>query len=373
MVFDVATMWSRHHLLSAVLAGAVLVLLVRAVCTHLSRRKFKLRHGCRPIRNRFRHRDPVLGLDFLLFQLRTAAAGKILAYQHERSLKYGPTFDMYLVKDRFINTTDPENIKTVLALRFKDYGLGLRKGSMHHLLGDGIFCSDGDRWHASRNLIRPNFVREQVADIDAFERHFQILLSLIPRHGDTVDLQDLFFRLTIDTATEFLFGQSVKSLEAAREGRGSDSEFAEAFNYAQKDCLARFRLRQLAFLRRDSKADWAVRFVHDFVDGIVDKTLRQQHARDLEKTGDDSPAKYVFLQELAKATADRKVLRDELLNVLLAGRDTTASLLSNFFFVLAKRPDVWAKLRTEVATLNGMFLHWMVGKRPPNPSSNIFP
>lgn len=356
MVSEIAALWSHHHLLPAVLAGAVLVLLLRTISTYLSRRTFKLRHGCRPIRNRFRHRDPLLGIDFLFFQFRTAAAGKILEYQHERSLKYGPTFDMYLLKDRFINTTDPENIKTVLALHFKDYGLGLRKSSMHHLLGDGIFCSDGERWHASRNLIRPNFVREQVADIDAFERHFQVLLSLIPRDGDTVDLQDLFFRLTIDTATEFLFGQSVRSLEAAKEGRGSDSEFAEAFNYAQKDALARFRLRQLSFLHRDSKADWAVKFVHNFVDGIVDQKLRQRQAQDPEKTDGDSPAKYVFLHELAKATTDRKVLRDELLNVLLAGRDTTASLLSNFFFVLAKRPDVWTKLRTEVAKLNGMFL-----------------
>lgn len=358
MVSDVAAMWSHHHLLPAVLAGAVfLVLLVRTVSTYRSRRKFKLQHGCQPIRNRYRHRDPVLGIDFLFFQFRTAAAGRILEYQHERSLKYGPTFDMYLMADRFINTTDPENIKTVLALRFKDYDLGLRKSSMHHFLGDGIFCSDGERWHASRNLIRPNFVREQVADIAAFERHLQVLLSLIPRHGETVDLQDLFFRLTIDTATEFLFGQSVKSLEAAKEGRGSDSEFAEAFNYAQKDTLARFRLRQLSFLHRDPKSDWAVKFVHNFVDSIVDETLRQRQAHDLEKTGDDSPAKYVFLHELVKATTDRKVLRDELLNVLLAGRDTTASLLSNFFFVLAKRPDIWTKLKSEVAKLNGTLLH----------------
>jgi len=42
-----------------------------------------------------------------------------------------------------------------------------------------------------------------------------------------------------------------------------------------------------------------------------------------------------------------------LLNLLLAGRDTTAGLLSNTFFVLARRPDVWAKLRSEIGQLNG--------------------
>lgn len=41
------------------------------------------------------------------------------------------------------------------------------------------------------------------------------------------------------------------------------------------------------------------------------------------------------------------------MNVLVAGRDTTASLLGNLFFVLAKKPEIWEKLRAEVACLQG--------------------
>lgn len=41
------------------------------------------------------------------------------------------------------------------------------------------------------------------------------------------------------------------------------------------------------------------------------------------------------------------------MNVLLAGRDTTASLLSNLFFMLGKHSDIWGKLRAEVAVLQG--------------------
>jgi cytochrome P450 len=54
-----------------------------------------------------------------------------------------------------------------------------------------------------------------------------------------------------------------------------------------------------------------------------------------------------------KSTTDPKQLRDELLNILLAGRDTTASLLSNTFHVLARRPDIWKKLKAEVDELQG--------------------
>ncbi|GIK06294.1 hypothetical protein Aspvir_001941 [Aspergillus viridinutans] len=41
------------------------------------------------------------------------------------------------------------------------------------------------------------------------------------------------------------------------------------------------------------------------------------------------------------------------MNVLLAGRDTTASLLGNLFFMLAKKPEIWNRLRAEIASLEG--------------------
>lgn len=46
-------------------------------------------------------------------------------------------------------------------------------------------------------------------------------------------------------------------------------------------------------------------------------------------------------------------MRSEILNILLAGRDTTASLLTNLFFVLARRPDIVAKLRHEITATLG--------------------
>jgi len=54
-----------------------------------------------------------------------------------------------------------------------------------------------------------------------------------------------------------------------------------------------------------------------------------------------------------KATNDPYTLQSETLNVLLAGRDTTASLLSHTFHQLARRPDVWSKLQAEIDELGG--------------------
>ena len=61
--------------------------------------------------------------------------------------------------------------------------------------------------------------------------------------------------------------------------------------------------------------------------------------------------RHVFLHDLMSETTDQVAIRTELLNVLLAGRDTTAALLSNVWFFLSKRPDIWSKLQKEVCTL----------------------
>jgi cytochrome P450 len=55
-----------------------------------------------------------------------------------------------------------------------------------------------------------------------------------------------------------------------------------------------------------------------------------------------------FIHALARFTRDRKVIRDQLVAVLLAGRDTTASTLSWVFLELGRNPQVVAKLREEI-------------------------
>lgn len=255
-----------------------------------------------------------------------------------------------------IATCEPLNVKTVLSLKFKDYGFANRQASLYPLLGHGIFNADGERWANSRQLLRPNFARDQVADLEAFERHFKLMLKHIPRDGSTVDLQDLFFRMTLDTATEFLFNHSSNSLRVFGE-EDEDNEdiiFGKAFNFAQDDAAVRLRLGFIDRFRKNKKGKEAIRICHAYIDKFVDDAMRFRKEMDEErKAGSSNEERYYFIQALAKQTTDKKRIRDELINILLAGRDTTASLLSNLFFDLAKRPDIYAKLRDEIAPLNG--------------------
>lgn len=145
---------------------------------------------------------------------------------------------------RVIFTADPENIKAILATQFQDYG----KGKPFHedwkdFLGDSIFTTDLDQWHNSRQLIRPQFIKDRVSDLEVFERHVQILMTAIANggvkgtagtatdgvgRGREVDVSDLFFRYTLDAATDFLLGSSVDSLSVP------DQAFADAFTEVQR-------------------------------------------------------------------------------------------------------------------------------------------
>lgn len=61
-----------------------------------------------------------------------------------------------------------------------------------------------------------------------------------------------------------------------------------------------------------------------------------------------------FTEALSEFTDDKKVLRDQLVNTLLAARDTTAATLSWLFYEFAYHPDVYAKLRVEVMNNIGL-------------------
>ncbi|PHH61407.1 hypothetical protein CDD81_378 [Ophiocordyceps australis] len=240
-------------------------------------------------------------------------------------------------------TVEPENVKSIVALDFDNWVNGGRKSSgLRTLLGKGIFTTDGDDWKRSRAMLRPSFDRNHVADIHCFESHLQNLLKLVPGNGKTVELSVLFFRLTLDSSTELLLGQSVSSL-----CHTGPHEFLEAFDRAQQRCFLYGILGDAwRWLTWDKKARQDQKLVFDFVDGVIDKEF-------LLPASEKQKSSVTFLRQLVQQTHHRENIRSELINILVAGRDTTASLLSSLWFVLSTRPDIWHKLQAEVQTLEG--------------------
>ncbi|KFY87560.1 hypothetical protein V500_06893 [Pseudogymnoascus sp. VKM F-4518 (FW-2643)] len=257
---------------------------------------------------------------------------------------------------RVILTAEPENIKAILATQFSDFG----KGKPFHndwkaFLGDSIFTTDGDAWHASRQLIRPQFIKDRVSDLHTFEKHVQTLMTAIANggvvgmpgvatdgvaQGRVVDVSDLFFRYTLDSSTDFLLGHSVDSL------RTPIQEFAEAFGEVQRVQNSSTGSSPLNWLVPRHSFNAGLKVMNTFIDQYIDRTLAFTDT-ELESKS-KSGSGYNFLHALGGFTRDRKMLRDQLTAVLLAGRDTTASTLSWTFYELARHPAAFKKLRQEI-------------------------
>jgi cytochrome P450 len=86
--------------------------------------------------------------------------------------------------------------------------------------------------------------------------------------------------------------------------------------------------------------------LENFIAPYIDQAL-QLSSEELEQVT-QSDTDYTFLHALAAHTRDRKVLRDQIVSMLLAGRDTTACTLSWLFYELSVHPHVVDKLRKEI-------------------------
>jgi cytochrome P450 len=138
----------------------------------------------------------------MLSAMRKCESLELMRSWHQQ---YGKTFQSYLGRPIII-TIEPKNVQTILALKFKDFELGhYRNKALAPLLGQGIFASDGEIWEHSRALVRPNFARNQVADIEIYERHVSKVIANIPSDGSTVDLQELFYRMVSLTRFSIIF------------------------------------------------------------------------------------------------------------------------------------------------------------------------
>ena len=146
------------------------------------------------------------------------------------------------------------------------------------------------RFH--RSMTRPFFSRERISDFELFDRHAdQVIVKMKERfrEGIAVDIQDVSSRLTMDTATEFLFGQDVKTLSGdlpypstcKKSSRVHPSDrFAAAFNRAQEYTFVRGfygKLWPLVDFWEDTVAK-NKEFTYEFINPLIQAALEKQKA-----------------------------------------------------------------------------------------------
>ncbi|KDQ49960.1 hypothetical protein JAAARDRAFT_611408 [Jaapia argillacea MUCL 33604] len=280
------------------------------------------------------------------------------------------TFNLRLLWEDFIVTTEPEYIKTILSTDFHNYVKGERfQYAMESVLGSGVFNADGDMWKFHRSMTRPFFTHDRISHFDIFDRHAEDAIARMKdrfESGYAVDIQDLISRFTLDSTTEFLFGKDVRSLASplpfpyttgtklpSGDIHLSQAEqFSRAFAQSQQIIADRSRTGEvwplLEIFGDQTKKPMEV--VNGYIEPILREALEKRKTSEKVIEGD----KYevgegeTLLDHLVKYTSDPVVLKDEILNIMIAGKDTTAVTMTCAIYLLAMHPSVLSKLRSEI-------------------------
>ncbi len=257
-------------------------------------------------------------------------------YKHQSLLwyqdsvkKYGSVFHVVgiLGTKRGIIVSDPEMIKYFLMTNANNYERRAPVERFNQLFGQGIFNSRGTLWKTQRKTARPFFKKS------SFESHIPIIQKYtkdILKSGFR-DIQRIFYKLTLDIICDIGFGVILKDSD-------NGEKFNTDFNVAQ--AIVELNIRNPLYeFRSDARFDYRLECINNFIKDVIIKRA------DSEKSN--------LLNLFQETHGDNEeYMRDTVLNFIIAGRDTTATLLTWTMYCLAKNPSVEARLLKEISTIS---------------------
>ncbi|CAL4913328.1 unnamed protein product [Urochloa decumbens] len=259
-------------------------------------------------------------------------------------------------------TANPANVEHFLRGSFDNYPKGPKFASLlHDFLGHGIFNADGDAWRAQRKVASHEFntrsLRAFVARCVHAELHGRLLplLRRAAASGDGIDLQDVLERFAFDNICRVAFDHDPRQLPDDGGG-AADGSFADAFRDAANLSAGRFRYAVPGFWKvkkalnvgSERRLRESIAMVHDFADRIIQSRREEMRRDGFEKH--DLLSRFMASQDETYSESEVP-LRDVVISFLLAGRETTSSALTWFFWLLSSRPDVQRRIRDEVAAV----------------------
>ncbi|MCK9619724.1 MAG: cytochrome P450 [Methylobacter sp.] len=251
-----------------------------------------------------------------------------LATRHFYLISHPKLIEQALIKqsDTFVKMYDPK----------KPTGLGL-------VLGQGLVTSQGELWQRQRRLMQPVFQRSNLASL-----HAQIVMAgnnLLARwrllgDGAQVNLADEMMQVTLEVITQTMFSTSVLD-KIEHIAPALDT----ALRYAAKSVMNPLRIPLSIPTQANREFNAASALLDEVIYGIIEQRRTQTAVHN------------DLLAMLLNASDDKgnlmsdKQIRDEVITIFSAGHETTANLLSWTLYLLARHPDVLAKLRQELDTL----------------------
>lgn len=161
----------------------------------------------------------------------------------------------------------------------------------------------------------------------------------------------------LDTVTLWLFGDSFESLSKGSSGLTDDEKgFLTSFNRSFEGCGIRGGLGPLGFLYISPEWKAANAQNHQFFQKYVDKALSSEAQTSSKK-------RKLLLETMTETTRDPIELRNTAMHLFATANETTAVLISSMMWALARKPEIWARLRADVLALGDVTLDFGIPLR----------
>ncbi|KAH7519547.1 hypothetical protein FEM48_Zijuj08G0048600 [Ziziphus jujuba var. spinosa] len=276
-------------------------------------------------------------------------------YQTELARKH-PTFRLLAPAQSKIFTTDVRNIEHILKTNFQKYSIGQYSQDIcRDLFGEGIFAVNGDKWRKQRKLASFEFSARVLRDFSCsvFRTNAGKLVravSLFSVTREVFDMQEILLKFTLDSLFKVGFGVELSCLEGTnREGGAFMKEFDESnalVHWRYVDPL--WKLKRFFNIGFEASLKKNIKVLDDFVYNLIMKKRNLLAVQQDCDEKEDILSRFLMESKKDPEEMNDKYLRDIILNFMIAGKDTTASTLSWFFYMLCKNPLTQEKIAQEV-------------------------
>ncbi|WP_426502248.1 cytochrome P450 [Dactylosporangium sp. McL0621] len=238
----------------------------------------------------------------------------------------------------------PDHAKHVLADNAANYHKGIGLVHARRALGDGLLTSEGELWRKQRKVIQPAFQSRRIAaQASVIAEEGAALVARLRAHGDApVDVLQEMTGLTLG-----VLGRTLLDVDlGAYDSIGGD--------FAAVQDQAMFELASLSAVPTWIPLPRQLRFrrARRDLQRIVDDLVARRTARSVER--DDVLSRLIVSAGQEEDPGiGRQRLRDELVTLLLAGHETTASTLSWTLYLIDRHPEVRERLREEALSVLG--------------------
>ncbi|XP_024023002.1 carotene epsilon-monooxygenase, chloroplastic [Morus notabilis] len=270
---------------------------------------------------------------------------------------YGPIYRLAAGPRNFVVVSDPAIAKHVLR-NYGKYAKGLVAEVSEFLFGSGFAIAEGSLWTARRRAVVPSLHKKYLSVIvdrvfcKCAERLVE-KLQASAQDGTAVNMEENFSQLTLDVIGLSLFNYNFDSLAA-------NSPIIDAVYTALKEAEARstdilpyWKIKALCkIIPRQVKAEQSVTVIRETVEELIAKCKEIVEAEgeridEEEYINDADPSILRFLLASREEVSSVQ-LRDDLLSMLVAGHETTGSVLTWTAYLLSKESSALLKAQEEV-------------------------